>query len=54
MLTVLTFDLAKGLGDPAPVSVAASGQEVYGNGSSLYVTSTAFPGVQERTRRMAT
>ncbi|MES9540930.1 beta-propeller domain-containing protein [Actinomadura sp. NPDC000600] len=38
MLTVLTFDLAKGLADPLPVAVAADGSTVYGNGKSLYVT----------------
>ncbi|MFB4316878.1 beta-propeller domain-containing protein [Actinomadura sp. 21ATH] len=38
MLSVLTLDLAKGLGDPAAVSVAADGQTVYGTGPSLYVT----------------
>ncbi|MGC4952843.1 beta-propeller domain-containing protein [Actinomadura citrea] len=38
MLTVLTFDLAKGLGDPRPVAVAADGSTVYGDGKSLYVT----------------
>ncbi|TDD91452.1 benzoate transporter [Actinomadura darangshiensis] len=40
MLTVLTFDLAKGLGDPRPVAVTADGSTVYGNGKSLYVTGT--------------
>ncbi|MDL4771700.1 beta-propeller domain-containing protein [Actinomadura xylanilytica] len=40
MLTVLTLDLARGLGDPAPVSVAADGRTVYGTGSSLYITGT--------------
>ncbi|MEW2358210.1 beta-propeller domain-containing protein [Spirillospora sp. NPDC029432] len=39
MLSVLTLDLARDLGDPAAVSVAADGQTVYGTGSSLYVTS---------------
>ncbi|MGW2309955.1 beta-propeller domain-containing protein [Actinomadura luteofluorescens] len=38
MLTMLTFDLAKGLGDPRPVAVTADGSTVYGNGESLYVT----------------
>lgn len=38
MLSVLTLDLARGLGDPSPVAVAADGQTVYGTGSSLYVT----------------
>ncbi|MEU5878023.1 beta-propeller domain-containing protein [Spirillospora sp. NPDC047279] len=40
MLSILTVDLAKGLGDPDPVAVAADGQTVYGNGASLYVTGT--------------
>ncbi|WP_141577624.1 beta-propeller domain-containing protein [Actinomadura sp. WMMA1423] len=40
MLTLLTFDLSKGLGDPLPVAVAADGSTVYGNGKSLYVTGT--------------
>ncbi|XVQ13119.1 beta-propeller domain-containing protein [Spirillospora sp. CA-255316] len=38
MLSVLTLDLARDLGDPRPVTVAADGQTVYGNGKSLYVT----------------
>lgn len=38
MLTVLTFDLSKGLGDPQPVAVTADGSTVYGNGKSLYIT----------------
>lgn len=40
MLTMLTFDLAKGLGDPRPVAVTADGSTVYGTGESLYVTGT--------------
>jgi uncharacterized secreted protein with C-terminal beta-propeller domain len=40
MLTVLTFDLSKGLGDPQPLAVTADGSTVYGNGKSLYVTGT--------------
>ncbi|WP_179278886.1 beta-propeller domain-containing protein [Actinomadura mexicana] len=40
MLTMLTFDLARGLGDPQPVAVTADGSTVYGNGESLYVTGT--------------
>ncbi|MGI5203401.1 beta-propeller domain-containing protein [Spirillospora sp. CA-108201] len=40
MLTVLTLDLAKGLGDPRPVAVTADGSTVYGDGQSLYVTGT--------------
>ncbi|MEV0662313.1 beta-propeller domain-containing protein [Actinomadura luteofluorescens] len=40
MLTMVTFDLAKGLGDPQPVAVTADGSTVYGNGKSLYVTGT--------------
>ncbi|QXJ24848.1 beta-propeller domain-containing protein [Actinomadura graeca] len=38
MLTVLTLDLGRGLADPSPVGVAADGDTVYGNGSSLYIT----------------
>ncbi|MCQ0004846.1 beta-propeller domain-containing protein [Actinomadura madurae] len=40
MLTMLTFDLSKGLGDPQPIAVTAEGSTVYGNGKSLYVTGT--------------
>ncbi|WP_246236873.1 beta-propeller domain-containing protein [Actinomadura chibensis] len=40
LLSVLTFDLAKGLGDPKAIAVAADGTTVYGNGRSLYVTGT--------------
>ncbi|MEU5989624.1 beta-propeller domain-containing protein [Spirillospora sp. NPDC047418] len=40
MLTVLTLDLDKGLGDPQPIAVTADGSTVYGNGRSLYVTGT--------------
>ena len=40
MLSVLTFDLAQGLGDPQAISVAGDGSTVYGNGESLYVTGT--------------
>ncbi|WP_433477836.1 beta-propeller domain-containing protein [Spirillospora sp. CA-142024] len=40
MLTVLTFDLSNGLGDPQPIAVTADGSTVYGNGKSLYVTGT--------------
>lgn len=40
LLSVLTFDLAKGLGDPRAIAVAADGSTVYGNGKSLYVTGT--------------
>lgn len=39
MLTVHSFDLAQGLAETAPISVAADGDTVYGTGSSLYVTS---------------
>lgn len=38
MLTVLTLDLGKGLGDPQPIAVTADGSTIYGNGKSLYVT----------------
>ncbi|MCW2914681.1 MAG: hypothetical protein JWN52_2749 [Actinomycetia bacterium] len=41
MLSVLTIDLAKNLGDPDPVSVVADGNTVYGTGSSLYVADTS-------------
>ena len=38
MLTVLTFDLSgDSLGDGQPVTVAADGDTVYSNGSSLYI-----------------
>ncbi|TDC52213.1 hypothetical protein E1281_19465, partial [Actinomadura sp. KC345] len=40
MLSVLTFDLSQGLGDPRAIGVAADGSTVYGNGTSLYVTGT--------------
>ncbi|MGH3243444.1 MAG: beta-propeller domain-containing protein, partial [Spirillospora sp.] len=40
MLSVLTFDLGQGLGDPRAIAVAADGSTVYGNGKSLYVTGT--------------
>ncbi|KAB2342473.1 beta-propeller domain-containing protein [Actinomadura rudentiformis] len=40
MLSVLSVDLAKGLGDPDPAGVVADGQTVYGTGASLYVTGT--------------
>ncbi|MEO5874782.1 MAG: beta-propeller domain-containing protein [Streptosporangiaceae bacterium] len=52
MLTVLTVDLAKGVGDPQPVSVVADGETVYGTGGSLYVTGTPWtlwPEVWDRT-----
>ncbi|WP_433326795.1 beta-propeller domain-containing protein [Spirillospora sp. CA-294931] len=45
MLTVLTLDLNRELGDPSPVTVAAEGQTVYGNGSSLYVTGSDAVGI---------
>lgn len=41
MLSVLTFDLGQGLGDPRAIAVTADGSTVYGNGKSLYVTGTA-------------
>lgn len=40
LTSVLTLDLAQGIGDPAPVSLAADGTTVYGTGSSLYLAST--------------
>ncbi|WP_067481654.1 beta-propeller domain-containing protein [Actinomadura hibisca] len=40
VLTVLTLDLTRPLGDPDPVSVAAEGQTVYATGRALYVTGT--------------
>jgi hypothetical protein len=52
MLSVLTVDLAKGIGDPQPVSVVADGETVYGTGGSLYVTGTPWeqwPEVWSRT-----
>jgi uncharacterized secreted protein with C-terminal beta-propeller domain len=39
MLTIYTIDLARGLGDTSPVSLAADGDTVYGTSSSLYITS---------------
>ncbi|MFD0886352.1 beta-propeller domain-containing protein [Streptosporangium algeriense] len=39
LLTVHTLDLAQGLADTAPISVAADGDTVYGTGTSLYVAS---------------
>ncbi|MFI6520247.1 beta-propeller domain-containing protein [Spirillospora sp. NPDC050679] len=40
VLTVLTLDLTRPLGDPDPVAVAAEGQTVYATGRALYVTGT--------------
>ncbi|TDC87708.1 beta-propeller domain-containing protein [Actinomadura sp. 7K507] len=40
MLSVLTFDLSRGLADPQAIGVTADGSTVYGNGKSLYVTGT--------------
>jgi hypothetical protein len=37
MLTVLTLDLTRDLGNGDPVSVAADGDTVYGSGTSLYI-----------------
>ncbi|GLZ07209.1 hypothetical protein Acsp03_46750 [Actinomadura sp. NBRC 104412] len=51
MLSILTIDLAKDAGDPAPVSIAAEGQEVYGNGASLYVTDSRVPPLRGRAQR---
>lgn len=48
LVSVLTVDLAKGLADPATVSVAADGQTVYGTGSSLYVTGSHGWGDMEK------
>jgi uncharacterized secreted protein with C-terminal beta-propeller domain len=39
MLTVYSVDLAKGLDDTSPISLAADGDTVYATTSSLYVTS---------------
>jgi len=40
LLTVLTFDVARdSLGDGSPVTIAADGDTVYSNGTSLYVAS---------------
>ena len=39
MLTVYSVDLAKGLDDTSPISLAADGDTVYGTTTSLYVTS---------------
>ncbi|MFA1549514.1 beta-propeller domain-containing protein [Actinomadura chokoriensis] len=38
VLTVLTVDMGKGLGDAQPIAVTADGSTVYGTGKSLYVT----------------
>ncbi|MFA1539525.1 beta-propeller domain-containing protein [Actinomadura monticuli] len=40
MLTVLSIDLGKDLGDPQAIGITADGSTVYGNGKSLYVTGT--------------
>ncbi|MFC5751770.1 beta-propeller domain-containing protein [Actinomadura rugatobispora] len=53
MLSVLTLDLARDLGDPRPVTVAADGQTVYGNGRSLYVTGNGT-GAREAAAREST
>jgi hypothetical protein len=39
MLTIYTIDLAKGLGDTRPLSLAADGDTVYATSGSLYVAS---------------
>ncbi|MDT4945454.1 MAG: hypothetical protein QOH14_2187 [Pseudonocardiales bacterium] len=39
MLTIYTIDLAKGLGDTQPLSLAADGDTVYATSGSLYVAS---------------
>ncbi|WP_253879087.1 beta-propeller domain-containing protein [Actinomadura rupiterrae] len=52
LLSVLTIDPAKGLGDPQPVSVVGDGQTVYGNGTTLYVAGSTFTGtIQTRVHR---
>jgi hypothetical protein len=38
LLSVLTVDLGRGIGDADPVSVATDGRAVYGTGSSLYIS----------------
>lgn len=43
MLSVLTFDLRKQLGNGDPISIAADGNTVYGTGKSLYVADDHFP-----------
>ncbi|XRQ03842.1 beta-propeller domain-containing protein [Actinomadura welshii] len=50
MLSVLTFDLSRGLGDPQAIAVTADGTTVYGNGKNLYVTSTPPPPSRWRPR----
>ncbi|MGI5168036.1 beta-propeller domain-containing protein [Spirillospora sp. CA-253888] len=55
VLTVLTLDLTRPLGDPDPVAVAAEGQTVYATGRALYVTGAppqpvAWAGAPRRTR----
>lgn len=47
LLSVLTIDPAKGLGDPQPISVAGDGQTVYGNGQTLYVAGSTFDGTPQ-------
>ena len=42
MLTVLTVDLARGLGDGDPVTAVADGDTVYGTPQSLYVTGSPW------------
>jgi uncharacterized secreted protein with C-terminal beta-propeller domain len=50
-LTVLTLDLAKGLGDPQAVTITAEGSTVYGNGQSLYVTGMDMAPFRARARK---
>ncbi len=44
MLSVFSVDLAKGLTDPEPVSVAADGDTVYGSGPHLYIAGPDWHG----------
>jgi uncharacterized secreted protein with C-terminal beta-propeller domain len=54
MLTVYTVDLAAGLDDPKPITVAADGSTVYGSTTSLYVASSEFDGDTTQLHRFYT
>ncbi|MCW2897975.1 MAG: hypothetical protein JWO67_240 [Streptosporangiaceae bacterium] len=44
LLSVLTVDLGRDIGDADPVSVMTDGRTVYGTGSSLYIAGSTAPG----------
>lgn len=44
LLSVLTVNLGRDIGDADPVSVVTDGRTVYGTGSSLYISGTTGPG----------